>query len=442
MSGLTTSIRLSNQLNLTPQLKEAISLLQYSSQQLNQQIQHHLETNPMLDHEDLVDEEPSESLSVSSYGGGEQEFPEIGHDTEHDLNSYLKWQLDLSRDLDPEEKVLAALIIENINDDGYLDKSIFEILTDNDIDLEHLQVALKTLSVIQKFDPVGIGATSLKNCMQLQIEALIDPMQEKTLLLQIIDRHLVNIANNNIKNITVDLKIKEEYLQALISVIKNLDPKPGRKFGDQNIDYITPDVFVELSSNTLKVRLNHSVLTKLKINSSYNSLMKQVSNQSDLKYCREQLNEARWILKCIATRNETLLTVSKLICELQSEFMKKGPEFIKPMVISDLTKKTELHASTISRITSNKYIQTPFGLYELKYFFSSNTEAKDGKKTSSTLIKNVIKNLINTEDPTTPLSDDKISKILAEHSIKCARRTVTKYREAMNIDSSSERKIK
>ena len=296
------------------------------------------------------------------------------------------------------------------------------------------------LGVIQDFDPTGGGARNLTECLLLQLREIEAPKDLHKCCEDIITNHLQKLAGNDYANIKKSLRVTDPLLKQALLLIRSLNPKPGSIISPRETDYIYPDVVARKITDKWIVELNSEVLTKVRINSIYEGLSKKSTNKSEKAYLKEHLQEAKWFIKSLQTRHDTLLKVASAIVEVQKEFLDFGPEHMKPLILSDVAQRTELHESTVSRITNRKYLSTPRGVFELKYFFSSHLGTASGGEISSTAIRALIKKLIEEEDQTKPLSDSKIAAILLERDVKIARRTIAKYRESLGIPSSSERK--
>ncbi|MGB2681660.1 MAG: RNA polymerase factor sigma-54 [Candidatus Competibacter sp.] len=478
------TLRQTQQLTMTPQLQQAIRLLQLSSLDLEAEVQAILDSNLMLERTDdpqdlpvsaetlaaqavaeaapeteidgtantLPDELPVDSAwediyepsdGATSYSRGEEEewdlYERYAGDGES-LRDYLYWQMRLTpfseRDL-----AIATAIIDAINEAGYLTLSLEELcqglqdeypLTPADIE--------PVLKVVQHFDPQGVGARTPAECLLLQLEALPRETPWLNEARRLVELHLELLADRDFNGLMRRLKVSREDLQGIVSLIQSLNPHPGERVSNSAPQYIVPDVLVHRSRKTWRVELNPENTPKLRINSRYAALTRQAGHNGDAAYLKNHLQEARWFLKSLQNRNETLLKVATSIVERQREFLERGDEFMKPLILRDIAEELSMHESTISRVTTQKYMYTPRGIYELKFFFSSHVGTSDGGECSSTAIRAMIRKLIQTEEPSKPLSDDKIAKLLEDEGIQVARRTVAKYREAMSIPSSSDRK--
>jgi RNA polymerase sigma-54 factor len=479
---------------MTPQLQQAIRLLQLSTLELQSEIQQALEENPMLEQEEevydtspepTIDHVSAENLDNANELRMENEDPHIdmenlqempdelavdanwedtydittatapssqqNNDSGNDflenqsiegdtLSDHLIWQLKNSQFSD-NDFIIAIAIIDAINDDGYLTETIEEIYDglkdDLDIDLDEVEAVLHR---VQRFDPVGIGARNLRECLLLQLE-LFDP---KTPGLgdvrNIIENHLDLLGAHDYARLQKKTRRNEEQLGELIAFIQSLNPKPGASISSNNAQYVIPDIFVRKYNGQWHVSLNPEASPKLKINAMYENHLKNAGRGNNTSYLRNSLQEARWFLKSLQSRSDTLQRVGEAIVKRQRLFLDYGDEGMKPMVLRDIAEELEMHESTISRVTTNKFMHTPRGVYEFKFFFSSHVGTADGGECSATAIRSMVKKLIENENPKKPMSDNKISSLLIKEGINVARRTVAKYRESMLIPPSNERK--
>ncbi|MEM7304433.1 MAG: RNA polymerase factor sigma-54 [Pseudomonadota bacterium] len=477
-------IRLGQSLAMTPQLQQAIKLLQLSSLELQEEIQEIFESNPMLEKEeeststesidtkDDQDENPAtvieereinvqqeqiaDELPVDSnwedvyqesnvYSETPQEPARDIYENEsgdqHSLNEHLRKQLELIH-LSDTDRVIGLTLIDEIDNDGYLSESIedtYQSLLESFPELE-LDEVVAVQHLIQHLDPIGTCAQNLSECLGAQLQALpVDtPLLEAAC--KTVSHYIELLGKRDTRTIQRKLDLSDEELSAVISLIQTLNPKPGAQISDNAPQYIIPDVTVSKRNNSWQVELNHEVAPKLRINTTYADMVKRADNSQDNNYMRTQLQEARWFIKSLQSRNETLLRVAISIIEHQRQFLDYGPEAMKPLVLKDVADELELHESTVSRVTTSKYMHTPRGIFEFKYFFSSHVGTADGGVCSATAIRAMIKKLIEEENTAKPLSDSKIAQVLDNKGINVARRTVAKYREAMSIPSSSERK--
>ena len=477
-------LRFGQSLSMTPQLQQAIKLLQLSSVELQQEIQQLFETNPMLEEDEGNDiqadsdkndvendsndglleeqeipeqqEQISDELVVDSSWEDVYQEPNIYSESPQEvktdiyenqavhsnsLQEHLQQQLDLLH-LSDTDKVIGMTLIDEIDNDGYLADSVESIFKDLQESLPELECdeVIAVLHLIQHLDPIGSGAQNLAECLLIQLSLLPadTPLLESAQ--RVITDYIEALGKRDLVTIQKKLKLNTDELHHIIELIQSLNPRPGAQMTDSDTQYVIPDVSVVKYKNTWRIELNTDVAPKLRINSLYSSMIKRADSSSENDYLRSQLQEARWFIKSLQSRNETLLRVSSAIIDEQINFLEQGPEAMKPLVLKDIAEQLELHESTVSRVTTNKYLHTPRGIFELKYFFSSHVSTADGGMCSATAIRAMLKKMIQEENPAKPLSDNKIAKTLDEKGIKVARRTVAKYREAMNIPPSNERK--
>ena len=478
-------LRMGQQLAMTPQLQQAIRLLQLSSLELQIEVQTLLDSNLMLERADdlqdlpvqpetqaaqiavdtsstielntaktdtLPDQLPVDSAWEDVYesSDGATSFSR-GEDDDWDpsqrdagvgesLRDHLYWQMRLTP-FNEREMAVATAIIDAIDDSGYLTLSLEDLCeglsTDFEITPEEAEAVLK---LVQHFDPQGVGARTPAECLLLQLEAFAEDTPWLTEARQLVERHLDLLADHDFNGLMRRLKVSREQLQGIIGLIQSLNPHPGAQLSTTAPQYIIPDVLIHRQRHTWRVELNPESSPKLRINARYAALARRSSENSDVAYLKNHLQEARWFLKSLQNRNQTLLKVATSIVERQRDFLERGDEWMKPLILRDIAEELGLHESTISRVTTQKYMHTPRGIYELKFFFSSHVGTSDGGECSSTAIRAMIRKLIQAENPGKPLSDEKIAKLLGEEGIQVARRTVAKYREAMAIPSSSDRK--
>lgn len=481
-------LRLGQSLTMTPQLQQAIRLLQLSSLELQTEIQEALDSNLMLEVEDDSNESqssesdsstqetraeeveaspetaaPSESeipdelpvdsnwddiyenistpasSSASSNDSDNREI-EYSDSSSESLQEHLRWQMQMTPFSDT-DRAIAEFIIDGIGDDGYLMMSVSDIFQAlvNDIEIEEDEVEA-VLHRIQYFDPPGVAARNLQESLSLQLKQI--PIESKWLEKAqiLVDEYFSLLADKEYNQLSKKLKINEEELKEVLHLIQSLNPRPGSQISANQAEYIIPDVIVTKVKDTWRVELNPDAAPRLRINSHYANLVKQVKSSEDNNTMKNHLQEARWFIKSLLSRNETLLKVATSIVERQVNFFEHGEEAMKALVLHDIAEAVEMHESTISRVTSKKYMHTPRGIFELKYFFSSHVSTSDGGECSATAIRAFIKKLIAEETPKKPFSDNKLAAILADRGINVARRTVAKYREAMAIPPSNERK--
>ncbi|MBK7540350.1 MAG: RNA polymerase factor sigma-54 [Candidatus Competibacter sp.] len=478
------TLRQTQQLTMTPQLQQAIRLLQLSSLDLETEVQAILDSNLMLERIDepqelpvqpetlvaqaaadsgpeteldistgtLPDELPVDSAwedvyepfdGATSYSRGEEEEWDLYEryaGAGESLRDYLYWQMRLTP-FGARELALATTIIDAINEAGYLTLSLEEICQGvrDEAPLTPAE-AEAVLRVVQHFDPQGVGARTPAECLLLQLEVMPPDTPWLDQARRLVEWHLELLADRDFNGLMRRLKVSREDLQGIISLIQSLDPHPGERLSNNAPQYVVPDVLVYRNRSVWRVELNPESTPKLRINARYAALTRQARHNGDAAYLKNHLQEARWFLKSLQNRNETLLKVASSIVERQREFLERGDEFMKPLILRDIAEELSMHESTISRVTTQKYMHTPRGIYELKFFFSSHVGTSDGGECSSTAIRAMIRKLIQSEEPGKPLSDDKIAKQLEAEGIQVARRTVAKYREAMSIPSSSDRK--
>ncbi|MFW5443310.1 MAG: RNA polymerase factor sigma-54 [Methylococcaceae bacterium] len=467
-------LRISQNLTMTPQLQQAIKLLQLSTLDLQQEIQQALESNMMLEVDeeavvaqdetkpknenevtsegsqtDIPDELPVDSnwedvfentQPISSAPADTLEF-ETQHSKSETLLDHLLQQLDLIS-ISERDRAIAIAIIDAVNKDGYISESIENIYQGllsqiEDVELDEVQGVLHR---VQNFDPLGVAAIDLADCLMIQLQQLSETVPYRNEAIDIVRRHLDLLATHDQARLMRRLGVSEIQLREVIALIRTLDPRPGASIQSVESDYIVPDVFVSKNKGGWQVNLNPDIAPKLRVNSVYSKMIKRADNSNDNVSMKEHLQEARWFIKSLHSRNDTLLRVAKSIVEKQEEFLEHGAIAMKPMVLRDIAEQLDLHESTISRVTTQKYMHTPNGIVEFKYFFSSHVSTEQGGECSATAIRAFIKELVGNENEAKPLSDSKMSELLKEKGIKIARRTIAKYREAMSIPSSSQRK--
>jgi len=470
----TLQLKLGQSLTLTPQLQQAIKLLQMSTLDLQQTIQETLDANPLLEREEdyigdvesqdedategtvdlvsAVDTNPESELAVdtrwedlipSSAPPVGADFADDGPFGERDavpesLRDHLLWQLNLTRFSDS-DRTIALNLIDAIDENGRLTQSPEDILAGLDDDEIEIEEVLAVLHRLQHFEPTGVFAVDLRECLLLQLRQMSADAPHRELAGALVSRHLDQLTSFNAKQLARRLRTDEESIVSARELIRSLDPYPGASIGEDDTQYVIPDVFVKRSEGYWRVELNPDIAPKLRINEGYASLSKAGSDQ-DKSFVKDNLQEARWFMRSLLSRNETLLKVAGKIVELQRGFLEHGDVAMKPLVLSDIAEAVGLHESTVSRATTQKYMHTPRGVYELKYFFSAHVATAEGGECSSTAIKAHIKSLINSEDARKPLSDSKLCNKLEEKGLIVARRTVAKYREQLHIPPSNERK--
>lgn len=487
-------LRLGQQLTMTPQLQQAIKLLQLSTIELQQEIQEALEANPLLEAEDdynfgeapvqndmnSQDREPqgetesysqdelyepeipdsSESMTeqnikedlpldsnwddlvsaapVANTYNGEEDMVFQGETTET-LQDYLRWQMQLTP-FSETDRAIAEIIIEAIDESGLLTISCDEILESlamPDIEADEVEAVIKR---IQLFDPVGVGARTIQECLLVQLKQFDPKTPYLSETCEIIREYADYLANRDFRSLMRVTKLKEEELREVMRLIHSLNPRPGADVIREEQQYTIPDVSVKKIKDRWVVELNPDAFPKIRINEQYAAMSRQVRNSSDSQFIRSHLQEAKWFLKSLESRNETLLKVANCIVQQQQAFFEHGEEAMKPMVLNDVAEMVGMHESTISRVTTQKFMHTPKGIFELKYFFSSHVSTESGGECSSTAIRAFIKKLVAAENPAKPLSDSRMAEILSEQGINVARRTIAKYRESLYIPPSNQRK--
>lgn len=475
-------LKMGQQLTMTPQLQQAIRLLQLSTLDLQQEIQEALESNPMLESDDsqtddtssegqegLVDlseaapePEPQEMAEWSDSIPNElpvdsawdevySSLPASSGDDDYDplaksssvesLQDHLEWQLDMVP-MSDRDRLIGLAIIEAVNPDGYLTCTLDDLFVSLQSQLEELEIEEVNVLQhrVQQFDPVGCGSSDLKECLLVQLRQLPPSTPHFDNAEKLITRYLGLLGTRDYARIMRQARLKEEQLREALSLIQSFNPRPGNVIDQTEAEYVVPDISVRKIRERWTVELNADALPKLRINNNYASMVKRANNSRDNVFMKNHLQEARWFLKNLQSRNETLMKVATRIIACQQEFLEKGDEAMKPLVLADIAEAVGMHESTISRATTQKYMHTPRGVYELKYFFSSHVSTTEGGECSSTAIRAHIRKLIAEETPRKPLSDNKIAAILGDQGIRVARRTIAKYRESMHIPPSNERK--
>ncbi|WP_104489480.1 RNA polymerase factor sigma-54 [Acinetobacter indicus] len=479
---LSVGLKVANSLSLTPQLQQAIRLLQLSSLELEQEIQLQLDSNPLL--EKVEEQADVESLSVADTDRDQKDLTnelnadhlpdDLPVDTDWDdvythqptslgtpeyeerednrqgvlgLKEHMLEQINLLH-FSKIDQLIAYCIIDSLDDKGFLESDISEITAsvqhlldsmeyEDNIEDDEVLVVLKH---IQRLEPVGVGSRHLAECLLIQLESLPanTPCRQDAMQLM---THYELLISNEIPKLLKQTGLNTDQLRCAVELLKTLKPHPGMEFEDKESDYQIPDVVVMKKNDSWQVQLNPDVMPKLRVNSFYANMIRRADQSDDNQYLRNQMLEAKNFIKSIDERHKTLLKVATCIVEHQRTFLEIGAEGMKPLVLRDIAEEVELHESTVSRVTTNKYMLTPRGLFELKYFFSSHVGTTSGGEASSTAIRAKIKKLIAEENLRKPLSDNAIANILKEEGIDVARRTVAKYRESLHIPSSSERKV-
>jgi len=472
-------MKLSQQLVMTPQLQQAIKLLQLSRIELQDLVSQELEENPVLDESlELEEIKETDTLEITEQEAAPQEDPEVFtevkageetlqdmdwatyldsynyssgeqyYDDEDDRPSYenmltkkttlfdhLLWQLKLSR-VTETEILVGSEIIGNIDEDGYLRSTLADIAQICSVDEPFVESVLKK---VQEFDPIGVAARNLQECLLLQVKQL---GMEGSVVEALLRDHLKDLELRKYKLIAKSLGIDFNEVLAGAKIVASLDPKPGRQFSQEDVHYISPDIFVYKVGEDFVVVLNDEGMPNIRINPLYTGEGRAGGSdtQKTEEYINEKMRSALWLIKSIHQRQRTIYRVSKSIVKFQRNFFERGIAYLKPLVLRDIAEDIGMHESTISRVTTNKYMQTPQGLLELKFFFNSGISTVEGDDMASESVKNIIKEIVLGEDPRKPLSDQRIAEILSTQNITIARRTITKYREMLKIGSSSERK--
>lgn len=491
-------LRLGQQLTMTPQLQQAIRLLQLSTIELQQEVQEALDANPLLEGDDDYSTEHSDTdLSLAnlnrdtpatdSASDDNDDFTDYTDHSERDsseamteqniqddlpldnnwddlvsaapvtsgalpdddmvyqgettetLQDYLRWQMELTP-FSATDRAIAEIIIEAVDETGLLTIScedILESLQLPDVEAEEVEAVLKR---IQLFDPVGVAARSVQECLLVQLRQFDPATPYLNDAKQIISEYTDFLANRDFRSLMRVTKLKEEELKEVMRLIHSLNPRPGADVIRQEQQYIIPDVVVSKVKGRWQVELNPDAMPKVRINQQYAALSRTARNSADSQFIRSHLQEAKWFLKSLESRNETLLKVASCIVQQQQAFFEHGEEAMKPMVLNDVAEMVSMHESTISRVTTQKYMHTPRGIFELKFFFSSHVSTESGGECSSTAIRAFIKKLVAAENPAKPLSDSRMAEILSDQGINVARRTIAKYRESLFIPPSNQRK--
>jgi RNA polymerase sigma-54 factor len=473
-------LKLSQKLIMTPSLQQAIKLLQLSKLELQEVLNQELLENPLLDESaeeakteetqaeetkaeneseeakktETKEEKEKDSFDEIDYDAYFQDYIEYGYNPrgmgeEHEefpientltrppnLADHLTWQLSMS-DASPRTKEIAQFIIGNIDEDGYLRANNEEIMASGGYQAEEVETAVKA---VQSLDPIGVGARDLRECLLLQLEFLeLDAPLVEIIVRdhwdEFMQRKFVSLA----KTLSIDLKS----LEGIVEIIKHLDPKPGRKYSNERAIYVEPDVYIQKVGDEYVIVLNEDGMPKLRINSGYRSMLNSMDSKQDgetVNYIKDKIRSAVWLIKSLDQRQRTIYKVAESIVKHQREFLEKGIDYLRPLVLRDVADDIQMHESTVSRVVSNKYMHTPRGLFLMKYFFHSGIDSDTGEDISSLTVKKKIQSFIDNEDPRKPLSDSKIMKILNDEGINIARRTVAKYRDELNIPSSTDRK--
>lgn len=484
MLKTSLQLRMSQQLTMTPQLQQAIRLLQMPALELQAHIRELLESNVMLEAEDegegtatfealgagpneqpasqpqgeegeseaiaapepeatveVIDdawENPSANPSDTPWNGDDddrqQEFQDASGET---LQEHLSWQLEMAK-LEPRELSIGRAILDAINDDGYLTDPFDAIAATLKPEILASEEEIgAVLAIVQGFDPLGVGARSVSECIGLQLRQLDPSIPGVACAQQIAANHLELVAHREMATLRRVLGSSDEEIEQALALVRACNPRPGSQISPSKAEYVVPDVFVRRTPSGWTVEMNPATLPRVRLNQGYANLIGRAASHATM---RAQLQEARWLLKSLEIRHDTLMKVARSIVERQTAFLEHGDEFMKPMILRDIAEAIGMHESTISRVTAGKYMHTPRGVFELRFFFSSHVESADGSETSSTAIRAKIRKLIREETTGAPLSDSRIAELLSKEGIPVARRTVAKYREAMGIAPSNERK--
>ncbi|MDH3379494.1 MAG: RNA polymerase factor sigma-54 [Gammaproteobacteria bacterium] len=480
-------LKFGQRLTMTPQLQQAIRLLQLSALELEMEIREALETNPLLEENETEQDEQDDGETGGEAVNGNDEQPVRDSDLEltdgaalaetsdlptdwaeefetpivsnvrnstddlsfdYDgrnsspitLRDHLEWQYRMTP-CSETDRAIGQAIVDSLSDDGYLTCDLADIqqalAEDIEVELDEIEAMLH---LIQNFDPSGVGARDLSECLVIQLRQMPANTPGLTLAMEIATHHLAALGKRDFAQLKRAIKATDTELQEAITLIQSLNPRPGSQIDSAQASYVVPDIVVKKIGDIWHAELNADTSPALRINRTYQSMIRRGDTSVDNRYIQDQLQEARWFIKSLHNRNETLLRVARAIVERQTEFLEKGDEAMKPMVLSDIAEALSMHESTISRATTQKYMLTPRGIFELKYFFSSRVSTVDGGTCSSTVIRSLIKKLVDTEPPTRPISDSQIAKLLADKGFTVARRTVAKYRENMHIPPSNQRK--
>lgn len=468
-------LRLGQQLTMTPQLQQAIRLLQLPAAELNLEIREALESNLML--------EVEEDFSTAEVNAPEEPLPRIAEPSEAPLGSdapdasamgeslprndtwsstdrvsadfdplentaspapslseHLHWQLNLSG-LSDRDLSIADAIIDAIGENGYLGEPLEEIMATLPPGFAADPAELTAvLAFIQHLDPLGVGARSPQEALRIQLEALPDGTPYRAEALALVNEHLALLGQRQLEQLQRRLGVNSETLEGVITLIQQMDPHPGSQFSETRTEYVIPDCFVRRHNGRWDVEINPDASPRLRVNDYYAGMIRRADNSADNNLMRQHLQEARWLIKSLHSRDETLLKVARCIVERQQPFFERGEEAMQPLVLREVAETIEMHESTISRITNQKYMHTPQGTLEFKYFFSSHVQTADGGTCSATAIRAKIRRLIGQEDSQKPLSDAQLTTTLQAEGIHVARRTVAKYREALGLPASTDRK--
>ncbi len=471
-------LKLSQHLTLTPQLQQSIRLLQLSTVELNQELERYLAENPLLERADPANgEEPPPPANGAAHEGQpspaeerrEEQQPSLNEEqasfgdepsqgsgarrddddrddftqfaaAEPTLQEHLLAQVSLTG-LTPRDKLIVEFVVGHLDEDGYLKQDLEELRASalaamSDVDIEELQIARRH---VQNLEPTGVGARDVAECLALQLKALPASIEHRDAAITLVTRHLDVLAARDFNKLKRLLGVDEDVLREVRALVLTLDPKPGRAFGAGDVRYVVPDVLVRKAGSRWTAQLNRDAMPRLRINQMYADIL-QASRENGGKHLSGQLQEARWLIKNVQQRFDTILRVTQSIVDRQKNFFEHGEVAMRPLVLREIAEAVGLHESTISRVTTQKYMLTPRGMFELKYFFGSHVSTDTGGACSATAIRALIKQLVAAEDAKKPLSDHRISDILAQQGIQVARRTVAKYREGMHIQPANLRK--
>ncbi|MBX3040057.1 MAG: RNA polymerase factor sigma-54 [Bdellovibrionaceae bacterium] len=472
--ALRQTMNLSQNLVITPQLQQAIKLLQMSRMELESAVRSELEENPILEEAEVLKEEDlqrtkeaaqdvevpaqaedsnaqdpqkQDEFEWESYleaaskpprenSGGSEEIMNYENviSTTQTLYDHLAWQIKMNGFSEDEERA-AEILIGYIDDDGYIKTPLAQIAEEEKVPLEDLE---DTITLIHEFDPAGIGARDLKECLLVQARHLEEDTHD---LVTLINNHLKDLEKKNFEAIAKAMNKDVREVAEMSQIIYEMDPKPGRAYASNDTQYVTPDVYVYKVGDDYVVSLNEDGMPRLKISNFYKNMLKGGgASKEEQAYIQDKVKSAVWLIKSIHQRNRTIYKVTDSIVKHQREFFEKGGAYLKPMVLRDIANDIGMHESTVSRVTTAKYVHTPQGIYELKYFFNSGINSSDGDALASESVKLKIKDLVSQEDTKSPLSDQRLAELLAKDGIQIARRTVAKYREVLKILPSSQRK--
>ena len=467
---MNVNLKLGQKLVMTPMLQQAIKLLPLARLELAQLVRQEIIDNPVL--EEILDEDEIDSLDEKKQDDSEENYDsysealqdpkeqeidwenyfqnnfdqgipieglaekpsiETTYKKETSLTDHLFWQLNLSVDSDS-DKFIGSCIIGNIQKDGYLCAELSEIAEISQTDEMNVERVLK---IIQKFEPIGVGARSLSECLLIQAQEL---PERNPLVETLIENYLHRLEDRFLPKIAIELKTDLNEVLGALNTIKEFCPKPGIAFNSETVDYVAPDLVVIKTDEGYDVSLNDEGVPNIQINSFYKNLLNTTKEGQTKEYLEDKYRSAMWLIKSIDQRRQTIYKVGKSIIKLQKSFLDHGLSFLQPMVLKDVAKDIEMHESTVSRITTNKYIDTPQGIFELKFFFHSGIKSYMGSNLSSIRVKNMIKEVVAEEDSSSPYTDDQMVQVLMRKNAKIARRTITKYRKELNIPPASKRK--